>query len=146
MQSDRINILLALSSKKFKQLIGVSKNTFFLMLTILETAYAQQHSQGGKPSRITVAERLLITLQYHREYRTMEHIALDFGVVVSRVYSIIVWVEDVLAADSRFTLPGKKTLNDNDTHTIVIDVTEQQIVRPKKNSKNGIPVRKSVTL
>jgi hypothetical protein len=80
MHSARVQSVLALNSKKFKQLIGVTKHTFFVMLAILEAAYVQQHSRGGKPPRITVAERLLMTLQYHREYRTMEHLAFDFGV------------------------------------------------------------------
>jgi hypothetical protein len=61
----RVQSALALNLKKFKQLIGVTKHTFFVMLAILEAAYVQQRSRGGKPPRITVAERLLMTLQCH---------------------------------------------------------------------------------
>jgi len=146
MESSRITKVLSLKDEKFKQLIGVKKNTFIVMTEILLCAYEKDHSRGGKPSRLTVADRLLITLQYHREYRTMEHLAFDFGVVVSRIHSIIVWVENVLAADSRFTLPGKEALLHDKVEIIAVDVTEQRIERPKKIKKSGIRARKNITL
>ena len=92
---------------------------------------------------------LLITLKYYREYTTMESIADDYDCSKSAVCRSIQWVEDVLSADGRFQLPGKKALQDDESQTetpktVAIDVTEHRIERPKKNRKTTIPARKSV--
>jgi hypothetical protein len=46
-------------------------------------------------------------------------------------------VEDTLAKDGTFALPGKKTLKrkSGSIEYIVVDVTESPINRPKKNQK-----------
>jgi len=42
------------------------------------------------------------------------------------------WVEDVLSAEGRFQLPGKKALQEEEPKTVAIDVMEHPIERPKK--------------
>lgn len=44
------------------------------MHDIVQKAYDQQHQFGGKPPKLSPSDKLLLTLQYYREYRTMEHI------------------------------------------------------------------------
>lgn len=44
--------------------------------------------RGGQ-NKLSVADQLLITLQYWREYRTKLHIALDFGISEATVCQII---------------------------------------------------------
>jgi len=96
-------------------------------------------------TRVTVKDRLLITLQYLREYRTMEHIGYDWGIKRSRVCQIVKWVENTLIKDGTFHLPGKKVLRDGgcDIEYVVVDVTESPVERPKKNKKSIIRARKS---
>ena len=150
----RIEKKLKLSDEKFKRRIGTTKPVFLLMLDILQTAHNKLHELGGKPPTLTVGDKLLITLKYYREYTTMESLADDYECSKSAICRSIHWVEDVLSADGRFQLPGKKALQDNETQTVVeshitapktvaIDVTEHRIERPKKSRKTTIPARKS---
>jgi len=150
----RIEKKLKLSDEKFKRRIGTTKPVFLLMLDILQTAYDKLHQSGGKPPDLSVGDKLLITLKYYREYMTMESIADDYNCSKSAVCRSIHWVEDVLSADGRFQLPGKKALQYDETQTVeshraalktvAIDVTEHRIERPKKSRKTTIPARKSV--
>ena len=78
----------------------------------------------------------------------MESIADDYNCSKSAVCRSIHWVEDVLSADGRFQLPGKKALRDDEANTVApktvaIDVMEHRIERPKKNRKTTILARKS---
>jgi hypothetical protein len=64
----------------FKRQYGVKPATFEKMLLILQTAYDVLHEKGGKPPKLTVEDKLCITLKYLREYRTMDSIAAEYGV------------------------------------------------------------------
>jgi hypothetical protein len=55
----------------------------------------------------------MVTLQYLREYRTMEHIGYDWNVTKSTVCESIKWVADTLVKDATFSLPGKKARRQN---------------------------------
>jgi predicted DNA-binding protein YlxM (UPF0122 family) len=129
----------------FKRLYGVKPETFEKMKTILQAAFDQLHKQGGKPPKLTVENKLYVTLKYLREYRTMESIGADYGVGKSAVCESIQWVEDVLSKDKTFLLPEKKVLKKETASIeyIVVDVTESPINRPKKTKKSGIQARKS---
>jgi len=145
----RVEKKLKLSDDKFKRRIGTTKPVFLTMLDVLETAHAHLHRLGGKPPDLSVGDKLLITLKYYREYVTMESIADDYNCSKSAVCRSIHWVEDVLSADGRFQLPGKKALQDDETKTespktVAIDVMEHPIERPKKNRRSGTAARKSV--
>jgi hypothetical protein len=136
-----------LPESQYKELLGVDKPTFDKMYSIVLTAYAELHKQGGKPPTLTVLDKLVITLGYWREYRTYRNIAFDYGVGKSAIGKSIIWVEDTLIKDGVFSLPSKREMQrkDNIVCVAVVDVTEQEIERPQKNSVNGIPVRKSGT-
>ena len=41
-------------------------------------AYEEEHKKGGRPSVLSVLDKLIVMLEYYREYRTMEHIAFDY--------------------------------------------------------------------
>ena len=97
----------------FKRLFGVKPDTFEKMKTILQKEYVKLHKYGGKPPKLTVEDKLMITLKYLREYRTMDHIGYDYGVSKSTVSHSIKWVEDTLRKDGTFALPGKKILKEN---------------------------------
>jgi predicted DNA-binding protein YlxM (UPF0122 family) len=94
----------------FKRLYGVKPDTFEKMKSILQKEYDRLHSSGGKPPTLTVEDKLYISLKYLREYRTMDSIAADYGVGKSTVCQSIQWVENTLAKDKTFSLPGKRFL------------------------------------
>ncbi len=124
-----------LSQDEFKRLTGVKKQTFELMIKILSVQYAVDHEQGGKPSRLTIEDKLLMTLEYWREYRTYFHIGNSYECSESQAYKSIKWVENTLMRSGVFNVPGKKTLHTVDKETVIlIDVTESPIERPKKKS------------
>jgi hypothetical protein len=45
-----------LSKTQFKRLVGVKRQTFNLMLRILEVAYAYLHQYGGKPDKLSLED------------------------------------------------------------------------------------------
>ena len=65
---------------------------------------------------------------------TMKHLAFDFGIGKSTVSDTIKLAENVLIKSGDFRLPGKKALlsKENEGRTLVVDVTESPIARPKK--------------
>jgi predicted DNA-binding protein YlxM (UPF0122 family) len=129
----------------FKRLYGVKPDTFNKMKLILQKEFDVLHKDGGKPPKLTVEDKLYITLKYLREYRTMDSIAADYGVSKSTVCQSIQWAEDTLARDKTFSLPGKRKLKRKsaDIEYIVVDVTESPINRPKKTKKSTIRTKRS---
>jgi hypothetical protein len=77
------------------------------MLSFLQREYDVLHEKGGKPPKLTVEDKVCITLKYLREYRRMYRIAAEYGVCKGTVCPIQ-WVEDTLTEDGTFALPGKK--------------------------------------
>ena len=120
---------------KFRRLTGVPRDTFDLMVDALVTGLRP----FGRPPVLCLEDRLLMVLMYWREYRTFEHIG------EATVFRTVRQFEDILIADTRFHLPGKKALHQSDTlwEVILLDATECPCERPKKNSDATIPARKS---
>jgi hypothetical protein len=132
-------------AQQFKRIIGTTKPVFLKMLAVLQAAHIKLHEKGGSPRGPSVGDKLLITLQYHREYRTQERIGQDFGVSKSVVCRAITWVEDTLSADGQFQLPGKQSLQEGVPKTVAVDVTEHPIERPKKDQKDWYSGKKKDT-
>ena len=130
----------------FKRLFGVQPETFDKMTGILQKEYDKLHKKGGSPPKLSVADKLFITLKYLREYRTMESVGADYGVSKSTVCETIQWVEDALKKDKTFKLPDKKILKEAEgiIQYVVADVTESPIQRPKKGQKEYYSGKKSV--
>ena len=132
----------------FKRLYGVKPDTFEKMKGILQKEYNKLHKAGGSPPKLAVQEKLMVTLKYYREYRTMESIGADYGVSKSTICESIQWVESTLAKDKTFKLPDKKVLKKatDSIEYIVVDVTESPINRPEKGQKEYYSGKKSVIL
>ncbi len=79
-------------------------------------------------------DRLLMALEYLREYRTYFHVAKSYGISESTCYRNIKWIEDIVVNHPDFALPGKKALlkSENEYEVVLIDVAESPIERPKK--------------
>lgn len=119
---------------EFRRLSGVKRSTFKKMIEILEEAEKKKKIRGGKPNVLSMEERLLMALEYLREYRTYFHVASSYGISESSCYRNIKWIEDTLIKHPDFALPGRKALlkSDMEYEVVLIDATETPIERPKK--------------
>lgn len=101
---------------------------------------------GGHPPKLNVLDKLVIMLGYYREYRPMENIAFDYGVAKSTICESIKWVEYTLIKSGEFSLPSKRKLMEStQIEVVLVDATECEIERPKKNKDATIPARKRST-
>jgi hypothetical protein len=76
----------------------------------------------------------------------MENIAFDYGVHKQRICEAVSFVEQTLIKDGAFALPSKRKLieADTDISVVIVDTTECETERPKKNRTNPIPANKNV--
>lgn len=123
-----------LTTSDFKRSYGVHPEIFQNMVKVVKVERMLQKKTGRK-DKLTIEEQVLITLSYWREYRTYFHLGKDWGIDESTAYRIIRRVEEMLLKSGLFSLPGKKVLREPNTpiETVVIDVTEHEVERPKKS-------------
>jgi len=97
-----------LKPTEFKRLCGVYPDTFKDMVTVLKAEKVWQ-KKTGRPSKLSTEDQLLITRK----------------------------VENILIKSGLFNLPGKKALleSNSEIEVIVVDVSEQEIERPKKKTE-----------
>ena len=121
--------------EEFRRLTGIKRATFEKMIEILKEAEKAKKIRGGKPNKLAMEDRLLMALEYIREYRTYFHVAAAYKISEGACYRNIRWIEDVLIKHPHFALPGRKALlkSDIEYDIILIDATETPIERPKKN-------------
>lgn len=132
---------------KFKRYWGFDEKTFNLMLKILEIEDIKKMKKGGRPSKLTVRQKLEMTLKYWRQYGTYFEIGQDFKITESVAYKNIIWVENTLIKSRAFALPNKqKVLKEQNSDTVVVDVIETRIERSKCRQKKFIRGRKKFTL
>ena len=142
-----IDKLLKQNDAGFKRYTGIHKATFHEMLDAMQQHEAQK-TKSGRPSALSLEEQILLALTYWREYRTLYHISMDFGIHESSASRIIHKVEDVLIDSGRFELPKKlpsRVDDDNNWSVVIVDATETPIERPKKTKATTTAVRKNNT-
>ena len=98
-----------LTSEKFKRLCGVKKETFAQMVEIVENQ-EKLKTKTGRPSKLSLENQVLMTLEYLREYRTYFHIAQSWGVNESTAYRIIRKIENILIRSKEFAYTLEKTV------------------------------------
>jgi len=131
-----------LEDKEFKRIVGVSRYTFKEMLKVVRKHYRERKSNGGRIRSLSANDEVLMMLEYYREYRTFAHLGIDYGVSESTAHYVVTKIEKILIKDSQFHLETLKhtlpTEDVNNIDVVVVDVTESQCERPKKNKKNII--------
>jgi hypothetical protein len=139
----RYETVQALKDEDFKRLTGVQRSTFAKMLEVVQSGLRD----FGRPSKLSRADQLLLTLMYWREYRTEFHIGVTYAVSEATVCRTIGKVEDVLIKSKQFHLPGKKILQASDTviEIVLVHATEQPIERPKKDNAGITAAKRSAT-
>ncbi len=122
-------------AEEFRRLTGVKRTTFEKMVGILKEAEIKRKALGGEPNNLCMEDRLLMALEYIREYRTYFHVGSSYGVSESACYRNIKWIEDTLIKHPDFALPGRKALLKSEMgyDVILVDATESPIERAKKN-------------
>ena len=134
--------------EKFCRLTGIQRSTFEKMIGILSEADKKKKVRGGRKNKLSLEDRLLMSLEYIREYRTYFHVSQSYGVSESTAHDTIKWVENTLIKHPDFALPGRKALlkSDMEYEVVLIDATETPIERPKKDKsimtlvkRKGIP-------
>jgi hypothetical protein len=124
----------SLSDSQFKRLVGIKILTFSEMLQVLESSQSQ-HGRG-RPSKLDLKDQLLMTLSYWREYRTLFHTAMTYGIHESSASRIITKIENTLIKSKKFHLPKKLPQGQGiNWDVIVVDATEISIERPKKTKE-----------
>ena len=143
----RYEKLKELRCEQFRRLTGVKKATFEKMVIILREAKDRMRSKGGRRSKLSIEDMLLLTLEYLREYRTYFHIGNSYGISESTAFNTIRFVEDTLIKHKDFALPGRKVLlkSDVEYEVILIDATESPVQRPKKSSGASTQARRKDT-
>ena len=132
-----------LKAEDFKRLTGIHFDTFNQMVEIVKDA-EKLRKKTGRPPKLKIEDQILIFLEYLREYRTFFHLGATWGINESTAYRIIQKIENILIKAPALRLPGKKRLISKDCQleTVVIDVSETPIERPKKNKRDIIAARK----
>jgi hypothetical protein len=133
---------------KYKEIFGIEKHIFDRLLRLLEVADTyQRKSKAGRKGRLSVLDKLVITLMYWREYRTYRHMAFDYCVGKTQIGDAVMWVENTVIESGLCSLKSARELRDNPNKIkiAIVDVTEQEIERPKRGKKIGIQARKSDT-
>lgn len=124
-----------LSDSTFRRLTGVKRSTFDVMVEIIEGEKNKTEKRGGPKRKLCSADCLLLCLEYLREYRTYLHLGFSYGISESQARKTQQWVEKLLISDTRFHLPNRKNLQERDLEfeVYLVDATECEIERPKKN-------------
>lgn len=146
MEHDRLTRTMKLNRKQFRRRTGVYPETFAEMEAVL-TAREAQKKKSGRPAALSVAEQLLMTLEFWREYRTFAHLGDDWGVHETTVHRTVERVEAALIASERFQMPKKRVCQAAQTvySIVAVDASEVPCERPKKSSAAGTAARKSGT-
>lgn len=115
------------------------------MLEAMQQHEAQK-TKSGRPSALSLEEQILLALTYWREYRTLYHIGMDFGIHESSASRIIRKVEDILIDSGKFKLPKNlpsRVDEDIDWTVVIVDATETPIERPKKTKETTTAARRN---
>lgn len=120
--------LKTLNDRKFKRAIGVSREIFEFQVAVLEEAMKEKHKKGGRKSKLSTEDILLLTYSYYRDYTTFYKLGLYFGIDESNAYRQISWCESVL---HEYMIEPFDISKINIENELIVDVMECPIERPK---------------
>jgi hypothetical protein len=130
---------------EFTRLVGVNYGTFEIILTRLESEiirYKQAKPMRGRglKSSLTLADQLLLTMIYLRNYHTFLQLGEMFSISESYAQKRYTFISQRLI--KALDLPNDKSLT-ADNLKVVADVTEQEIERPVEKQKSYYSGKKS---
>jgi len=121
----------------FARMVGVNYGTFNIILEKLQKAFIgyqneQNTRKRGKKCSLCIADQLLLTLLYLRNYDTLLNIGFQFGISESYAQKRYTFTKMLLLRC--LDLPDEAALKEAISgNKIAIDVTEQAIERPLEN-------------
>lgn len=120
---------------QFRRRTGVYPETFAEMEAVLAEREVGK-KKSGRPAALSVAEQLLLTLEFWREYRTFAHLGDDWGVHETTVHRTVERVEAALIASQQFQMPRKRVFREAQTvySIVAVDASEVPCERPKKTA------------
>ena len=92
-----------LEPTEFKRLCGVTPATFEQMLKVV-AAEKVLAKNSGRPSKLSIEDQVLMTLEYWREYRTHFHIGVSWGLIETTILRNIRKVENILIQSRLFNM------------------------------------------
>lgn len=134
----------------FTRLVGVNYGTFSILLSKLESEFT--HYLSEKPKRncgvkctLSLADQVLLSLLYMRNYETLLKVGSDFGISESYAQKRYSFIKMLLLRC--LDLPDEQSLKEAISgNQIAVDVTEQAIERPMENQQAYYSGKKSCTL
>lgn len=124
-----------LSINYYKTVFGIGKETFNVMLKILENVYRKEHSKGGRKDGTNPRQRLEITLKYIRQYLSQRYLAFEYSTSKSCISPIIKWTLKALINNNNFSLFNRILRINDISEARIIDATDSRIDRPRKKQK-----------
>lgn len=134
----------------FTRMVGVNYGTFSIILDKLQVTFIEYQNEllirkRGKRCSLTLADQLLLTMLYLRNYDTLLNIGFQFGISESYAQKRYTFTKMLLLRC--LNLPDEESLKDAiQGHKVAIDVTEQAIERPLQNQEDYYSGKKSYTL
>ena len=80
----------------YRNLMGVTREEFGRMLQALEEGFRREHKRKPRFTKITMLDKLVLTLIYRHEYRSMDSIAAEYEVSRDTIEVNVHWVEQTL--------------------------------------------------
>jgi secreted protein with Ig-like and vWFA domain len=133
---------------EFTRLVGVNHGTFQIILQKLEAEIERyknakpMRKRGLKTSSLSLADQLLLTLLYLRQYHTFLQLADMFSISESYASKRYHYINDRLM--KALDIPNDKGLT-LENISLVADVTEQEIERPLREQKSYYSGKKNGT-
>jgi len=132
---------------EFTRLVGVNFGTFQIILAKLQreiTRYKEQKPMRtrGLKSSVPIADQLLLTLLYLRQYHTFLQLGEMFSISESYAQKRYTFISQRLM--KTLDLPNDKDLTAENLK-LIADVTEQEIERPVSKQKSYYSGKKSGT-
>ena len=84
------------TERDYELAFGITEQEFARMLAALETAYAKEHRRRPNFVKLTMQDKLILTLIYRNQYRSMDSIAREYEVSRDSIADNIHWVERTL--------------------------------------------------
>lgn len=106
-KASRYEFVKKLTDVKFRRITGIQRTTFAKMVELVQE---KKPAGKGRPYKLSIENRVLMVMEYLREYRTYAHIASSYGISETRAFENIREIENILIKSKIFSLPGKKAL------------------------------------
>ena len=135
--NDKYNLLRA-NPKDCKRLFGIDFVQLEAVLVKVQSRidhYLEENplSNRGIDAKFSIANQLLLTFEYLRQYPTFLSLGYSYGISESYCHKIFHKMRAVLAEVVGLQNPEK--LLYKDVQTVIVDVTVQPIERPQKDQQ-----------